>query len=460
MSWREIYRWCDLFCGAGGNATGVINALDARGFRHEGWAVNHCQYAVKTMQINHPSVHTLEMDLEAVVPSDVIPYRHLDHLHASPSCTHHSRAKGGRPRSNQLRSQPDLLMRWTDDIDITMLSVENVPEFTDWGPLDYYGRPIERLKGNCFKAWIGSLEARNYIVEWRIVNCADYGDATSRRRFFLKAIKRGRERIRWPEPTHAENPQPDLWGNMPERWRGVKECLDLADTGRSIFDRERPLAENTLRRIAAGAKKYWGIDLKPFIVRLRNNQDVASIDDPISAIACSGAHHALCSLVVIDHFNGGDVHDCSCPIGTLTTHDRYSVMQPLVLGQQGGAECRPIDRSCPTISCAGAIRMVTPIVLDMSRPAGCDSGHIGTADRPIRTITTFDNMQGVFPVLADGRVIDIRMRMLKPSELAAAHSFPSDYVLTGNRTQQVKQIGNSVPVRTAEAMMAADLEAA
>ena len=457
---RSIYRWGDLFCGAGGNATGVINALDARGIRHEGWAVNHWPFAVRTMQINHPSVHTLEMNLEAVVPSEVIPYRHLDHLHASPSCTHHSRAKGGRPRSNQLRSQPDLLPRWIDDIDVTMLSVENVPEFVDWGPLDYYGRPIERLKGNCFKAWIGELEARNYIVEWRVVNCADYGDATSRRRFFLKAIKRGRGRIRWPEPTHAEDPQPDLWGHMPEKWRGIKECLDLADTGRSIFDRDRPLAENTLRRIATGAKRYWGIDLKPFIVRLRNNQDVASIDEPISSIACSGAHHALCTPVVIDHFNGGEVQDGTHPLGTLTTHDRYSVMQPIVLGRQGGAQCRPIEMPCPTIACAGGIRLITPIILDMSRPAGCDSGHIGSAEKPIRTITTFDNMQGVFPVLADGRVIDIRMRMLKPSELAAAHSFPADYVLTGNRTQQVKQIGNSVPVRTAAAMMAADLEAA
>lgn len=156
-------------------------------------------------------------------------------------------------------------------------------------------------------------------------------------------------------------------------------------------------------------------------MRLRNNQDVASIDEPISAISCSGAHHALCTPIIIDHFKGGEIQDGLRPIGAQTTHDRFSVVQPLVLGQQGGAAARPIDEPCPTISCAGAVR-------------------------------------GVFPVLADGRVIDIRMRMLKPSELAAAHSFPADYVITGNRGEQVKQIGNSVPVRTAEAMMAADLE--
>ena len=103
------------------------------------------------------------------------------------------------------------------------------------------------------------------------------------------------------------------------------------------------------------------------------------------------------------------------------------------------------------------MRIITPLIVDMSRPGGHDGGHVRTADRPIQTLTTCDNVQGVFPVLADGCVIDIRIRMLKPSELAAAHSFPKDYVLTGNRGEQVKQIGNSVPVQTAAAMCAADL---
>lgn len=102
------------------------------------------------------------------------------------------------------------------------------------------------------------------------------------------------------------------------------------------------------------------------------------------------------------------------------------------------------------------MRVITPLILDMSRPGGHDSGHVRPADKPIQTLTTCDNVQGVFPVLEDGRVVDIRIRMLKPSELAAAHSFPADYILTGNRCEQVKQIGNSVPVETAAAMCAAD----
>ena len=403
-----MFIWVDLFSGCGGMATGMCEALECAGIRHKGYAINHSPFAVATMRANHPDVTTLEMDLDVAVPSEVVPEWRIDHLHASPSCTHHSRAKGGRPRSNQLRSQPDIITRWIDEHFIPSISVENVPEFMDWGPLDRNGIPIERMKGECFRAWVGGLEARNYIVEWRIVNCADYGDATSRRRFFLKAVRRGCGKIRWPEPTHAEHPQTDLWGRTPKRWRGIRECLDLTDTGKSIFDRKNPLAQNTIRRIAAGAKRYWGIDIKPFI-----------IEEPLSCVTVK-EHYALCTPIVLDHFKGGEVQDGSKPIGAQTTHDRFSVLQPLVLGQQGGAACRPIDEPCPTIACGGAIR-------------------------------------GIFPQLADGRIIDIRMRMLRPDELAAAHSFPKDYIITGNRSQKVKQIGNSVPVRTAKAMCAADL---
>ena len=457
----EAYIHVDLFSGCGGMTTGRVQALDELGIPHRGYAINHSPWAVATMRANHPNVTTLEMDLMAAVPAKVVPQWRIDHLHASPTCTHFSRAKGGRPRCEQLRSQPDIVFRWLDEHYVPSVSVENVPEFVDWGPLNSEGYPIASKKGACFRAWIAGLEARNYIVSWRVVNCADYGDATSRKRFFLKAVKRGSGKPNWPWPTHAENPkpEPDLWGRVQQKWRGVKECLDLSDTGKSIFARKNPLAPNTLKRIAAGAEKYWGIDIKPFVVRFNKNCDAEGIDAPLSCITCSGTHHALCTPIVLDHFNGGEVQDGSKPIGAQTTHDRFSVVQPfvmdmlgsndgdsqrihslgepmptqtaggnrtalctpLVLGQQGGAACRPISEPCPTVACAGMIR-------------------------------------GIFPQLADGRIVDIRMRMLKPEELAAAHSFPADYIITGNRSQKVRQIGNSVPVRTAKAMALADLQ--
>lgn len=393
-----------------------MKALDDFKVPYEYWAVNHWDRAVQTMKLNHPRVHTFEQDLTVVIPSEVIPGRHLDHLHASPSCTHHSRACGGRPRSKQLRAQPNVVLDWTDDIDISRLSVENVPEFMDWGPLDDEGNPIKSQKGTLFDVWVKSLEARNFEVEWRVVNCADFGDATTRKRFFLKAVRKGRGKIVWPEPEFSKN------GVLLPRWRGVGECLDFSDTGKSIFNRARPLAAATMERIAVGAQKYWGVDIRPFIVRMNRNCYAESIDDPCSAITTSGAHHMLCTPIVVDHCNNGGVQDGSLPIGTQMTHDRYSLVTPLVLGQHGGAACRPVSEPCPTVACDGFIR-------------------------------------SVYPQLADGRIVDIRIRMLRPDELARVHSFPDTYVITGNRTEKVKQIGNSVPCRTARAMMLADLKA-
>ena len=492
----------DLFCGAGGATTGLEMALRDLGLAHRGIAINHWRVAVETMRANHADVDTRQMSVEEAVPAELVPGGEVDFLWASPSCTHHSRAKGGKPRSNQLRAQPELVLTWLDQVFVRRFCVENVPEFTEWGPLSASGRPIERLRGSCFRAWIAALEARNYKVEWRILNCADYGDATTRRRFFLQAVRKGCGRIAWPEPTHAEDPVTDLWGRTPQRWRGVRECLDLSDLGTSIFNRDRPLSRNTLRRVAVGMKKYNGMGflmdmlgldgdddsrvrpleepmpaqhaggnrcavVRPFIVRANRGCFAESVDRPLSSQQAHTVHHALCQPVIIDHFQNGEAKSLNEPIGTQTTHDRYSVVTPLILGQQGGAACRPIDEPCPTIATAGAIRVATPIILDMSRPAGNDSGHIRSADEPMRTVTTFDNVQIATPVifdeavglprLPDGRYIDIFLRMLKPSELAAAHSFPKDYVLTGNRTAQVKQIGNSVPCRTAAAICRAAL---
>ena len=449
---RRVLNTADLFCGAGGATTGMEDALEKKGVQHVGIAINHWKIAVETMKRNHPAVDTKCMSIEEAVPADLVPGGELDILWASPSCTHHSRAKGGKPRSNQLRAQPELILTWLDQLFVRRLIVENVPEFVDWGPLDREGRPIKSRVGDCFKAWVAALEARNYVVSWRIVNCADYGDATTRRRFFLKAVRRGCGRIVWPEPTYAENPQPELFGER-KRWRGIRECLDLSDTGKSIFGRKKPLSANTLRRIQVGLKRYCGMEfqmdmlgaggpdgcrirsvdepmvtqhaggnrvalVKPFLVKLRNHETVEPIDAPITTVTCSGAHHALCT--------------------------------PLV---QGGAECRPIDEPCPTIATAGAIRVITPFIFTEQ-----NNNAPRSVDEPVRTLTTVRKDYVCLPQLEDGRVVDIRIRMLKPSELAAAHSFPPDYKLTGTRGDMVKQIGNSVPVRTASAMCSTDID--
>ena len=173
---RDIYT-VDLFCGAGGATTGLELALSSIGMKHSGLAINHWEIAVDTMKKNHPLVDTKRMSIEEAVPADLVPSGEVDLLWASPSCTHHSRAKGGKPRSNQLRAQPELILTWTDQLHIKRIIVENVPEFVEWVPLTKDGRPMKSLikecemkkngrlvrvrVGSCFKAWVESLEARN-----------------------------------------------------------------------------------------------------------------------------------------------------------------------------------------------------------------------------------------------------------------------------------------------------------
>lgn len=486
----------NLFCGMGGDELGIRDAVytDLK-MKYKGLSINHWDVAVNTMRANFQNVTTLDCKIEEAVPGDLVPWGTVVHvLWASPSCTHHSRAKGGRPRSNQLRSQPEYVVTWASQVRPRVIIVENVPEFVEWGPLDAEGKPDRVHKGETFKAWVKMIESLGYNVEHRVLCCADYGDATSRRRFFLIAVRRDVGVPVWPEPTHG-NHVPGL-----PQWRGAGECLDLENLGRSIFGRERPLAEKTLARLADGARKYWGLDIttgilvkachakrmkpfivridrstsvedvdspvstvlaggnhhaivqaKPFIAKMRHNATHAPVDDPLTTVSAGGGHHAVCSLVC-DHFSGGKLEPLDRPLKTQPTHDRSSLVT-LVLGQHGAAACRPATEPVPTVACKGAIRMIEPIVID-----NANGGVIRGSHEPLNTVTLNDQHMMALPVLEDGRRIDIFMRMLTPRELARAHSVPDDFVITGNKTEQTKQIGNSVPVRTARALVRTLLE--
>ena len=436
----------DAFCGAGGATTGFEEKAKQLGLDHVSLAVNHWDVAINTMSVNHKKVKAVRADMMTLIPSDVFNGQ-ADFFWASPSCTHHSRAKGGKPRENQLRSQPELLYPWIDYAKPKFIVIENVPEFVEWGPLNARNIPIKKMKGAFFIHFIEGIKLRGYNVDWRVVCCADYGDATTRKRLFIKAVRHGCGKIEWPQPTHAENPENDLFGTKLKKWKAIRECLDFNDIGKSVFNRKKPLAEKTMRRISDGMRKYCGIDLQPFLVKSNNNQTVESVDKPISTIVAGTVHHALCTPFVIDNTNNGKARSVDKPIPAQTTKDHVSMITPIILGQHGAASCRPVSDPCPTIATKGAIRMITPFVVD-----NANGGIVRSADEPMNTVTVKDQHMGVFPMLADGRIIDIYIRMLKPSELAAAHSFPDDYVLTGNRGQQIKQIGNSVPVKTAAAM--------
>ena len=162
----------DLYWGCGGMTTGAHEAFHELGLPFREIAINHWLRAIQTMQANHPDVVALKMDIEAATAKD-IGVKVIDLLHASPSCTHFSRAKGDKPRDDQLRFQPNEIWKFVDNIHVRRITIENVPEFVDWGPVTAEGKIIKRKKGDCFRAWLQQFTARSYKYEFRILNCAD-----------------------------------------------------------------------------------------------------------------------------------------------------------------------------------------------------------------------------------------------------------------------------------------------
>ena len=472
----------DMFCGGGGESTGLVQAAASAGYDVDLMAINHWERAIETHAANYPAAEHICESVEHLDPTKVVPGGKLDLLWASPECTHHSNARGGRPRSDQSRATAWEILKWLGELYVERVIIENVPEFTTWGALDENGRPIEREKGKTFRAFIQGLRSLGYSVDWKVLCAADYGEATTRRRLFIQAVK-GRKRILWPEFTNME--AEDNVFHLP-KWRAAAEIIDWSIPCVPISERSKPLAPATLRRIEYGIKKYWGDHAEPFLAILRGTSKVASLDKPLSTISTTGAHHSLI-VPFLARYNGGDgrVHPVTDPVPTLDTSNRYGLVapfcmaigqtsardrsrsleeplstictkqehclvSPLLLGQQSGAKGRPIDKPCPTIATAGAISLLTPFVTEYY-----GNGKARSVKEPLPTVTTKDR----FGVTVPG-VFDIGFRMLQPSELAAATGFPAGYKFTGTKCEVVKQIGNAVPPGFARAMLGKILEGA
>lgn len=527
---NTIYA-ADLFCGAGGTSTGLLHAAKRLNKNVRLLAVNHWDVAVKTHQRNHPDARHLTTGLESVTPADVVPGGKLDLLWASPSCTHHSVARGGRPRCDQSRAQPHLILDWLDQLYVRRVMMENVPAFTSWGPLGTNGHPLKSRAGVLFDDYVRSLQARGYKVDWRILCCADYGDPTTRERFFLQAV-RGREKIRWPEPTHAKNPG-GLFGDV-KPWRPARDIIDWSIPGTSIFRRKKLLAPNTLRRIEAGIERFWGKWAEPFLVILRGTRDgqlkrtAISLENPLPTLTAGAEHVGLVQPYVISVNNGSNSENGNCcvrsidePIGTQTGSNTFGVIQPFIIPQLSCGANRGMDEPVPTITTTGAHALCSPFLTTVAHgtPDGNFDRRVHSIDDPFRTLTGTGEQALVQPFISaigqtggGDRVrsvddplpavvtkqeqclvepfiisyygkslfqsihepfatittrdrfgvvmqygLEILFRMLQPHELALAHSFPRDYFFAGNKGDVVKQIGNSVPAGTSEALCYAAL---
>jgi len=337
----------DLFCGAGGSSTGARRALADLGFQMNLVAVNHWNVAIETHSRNHPEARHYCQDVNAVKPAEVVPEGKLDLLMASPTCTYHSRARGGKPINDQGRMDPWAIVHWCTELRVRRLLVENVPEFVDWGPVDLRtGRPIKRRRGEYFRAWTAALQGAGFKLDWRVLNAADFGDATTRERFFLMARSDGR-RVHWPDPTHSRSGEADLLGHGGHKWRAAREIIDWSIEGKSIFHRKRPLSRKTVARIYAGAVKFrWP---EPFLVILRQHMVAQSIDDPLPTICAGGT-----------------------PIG---------LAEPFLLNRQGdngAVRAHHIDQPVPTVDCRGDGYLCEPFIANLAH-TGADQSPHGTS---------------------------------------------------------------------------------
>src|SRR5690554_483326 len=459
----------DLFAGGGGASTGLEMGLG----RPVHIAINHNPAAISMHQANHPGALHLETDVWDVDPVQVLAGRKIGWFHASPDCTHHSQAAGGQPRKKEIRDLSWVVTKWAGIGKPRIISLENVKQIRSWGPLvakrckktgrvvrldgsvaapgervpreEQFLVPDPKRKGRTWRRFLRQLESLGYVVEHRILRACDYGAPTSRERLFLIARRDGQP-IVWPEPTHAAKPAK---GQKP--YRTAAECIDWSIPAQSIFERKRPLADATLRRIARGIQREVIDRAQPFIVPIANwsREAVHPVDQPLNTVTAwpRGGAFAL-ATAFLAQANGGFNTTHSKPTGEpMTTVTNTGSQQQLVTVRLSqGDQDRALRCAAFMINYYG-------------------NGDARSLEQPLDTITTRDRLALVTVWIGGDPyvIVDICLRMLQPHELYAAQGFPSNYIIDrghdGRRftkSEQVHMCGNSVSPPPMAAIAAAN----
>lgn len=383
--------YIDLFCGAGGTSTGVENA------RYEGrqcakviGCVNHDANAIASHAANHPDAMHFTEDIRTLELSPLIAHiakmRKLYPdafvvLWASLECTNFSKAKGGQPRDADSRTLAEHLFRYIEAINPDYIQIENVEEFMSWGDLDENGKPISKDAGRLYQQWVANVCGYGYRFVHRILNSADYGAYTSRRRFF-GIFAKGSLPIVFPEPTHSKEGAAGLFGRL-HRWKPVREVLDFSDEGESIFGRKKPLVDATLERIYAGLIKFVAGGKEAFMVKWNSmsragKYHAPGIDEPCPTVATQ-SRLGVAQVSFLSKYYGGSPEGKSVsveePAGAITTRDHHS----FITAYYGNGHNHSIDEPAPTLTTKDRLAFV-----DMQYGNGtpCD------IETPAPTVTT------------------------------------------------------------------------
>lgn len=495
----------DNFAGGGGASTGIELALG----RHVDIAINHDPEAVAMHQANHPQTRHYCESVWEVNPREVEPGRKIGLLWLSPDCKHFSKAKGGKPVEKKIRGLAWVALRWAAIRQPRVIMLENVEEFITWGPLaegqDGKLRPCPKNKGREFKAFVNALKRHGYDVDWKELRASDYGTPTIRKRLFLVARRDGLP-IVWPEVTHGNPEHSWVKKGKLKPWRTAADhVIDWTIVCPSIFERSRPLADATCRRIAKGIMRYVVNTDKPFIVNTRNGERdgqqprVRSVDDPYWTVTSQGSqgaliapvltecantssprcmpageplrtqcaqvkggHHALVTAFMAKHYGGVVGHELKVdPVHTITASDHNSLVTSNLIKMRGDNVGSSDYEPVPTISAGGTHHAEVRAFLIKYYGADQDP----RLEEPLHTVTTKDRYGLVTVNGEDYEIADIGMRMLTPRELFRAQGFPDSYIigddplqgLTLTKTSQVRMCGNSVCPPVAAALVRANL---
>jgi DNA (cytosine-5)-methyltransferase 1 len=485
MTIEPIFLIVDLFCGFGGTTTGFeLAEIDGNKIAKVIACINHDPKAIKSHWMNHPDVIHFEEDIRTLdlypLASCVEKWRTIYPnakliLWASLECTNFSKAKGGMPRDGDSRTLAEHLFRYQKSIDPDYIMIENVIEFMSWGPLDEKGKPVSRKNGCDWIRWRNEMCQLGYTDEWQQLNSANFGAYTSRNRLFGAFAKQNLP-IVWPEPTHSKKVVNGMFGEL-QPWQAVKNVLDFNDEGESIFNRKKKLSDNTLERIYAGLIKFIANGNTSFIakyysgrpegkvisvngpagtIKTSDGQSLVqasfllkynstngntgvhhppSVDQPEPTIACQGRLGLVNGKFLSHYYGNGFSTDIAEPCPTLSTKDKASLIQAkshYLLNPQFNNSGASIDKPCFTL--IAKMDKKPPYLVEVE--PGIFSIEIYETDSNItKKIKAFMAYYGL---------IDIKMRMLRVSELIKIQGFPSDYKMFGNQTDHKKFIGNSV----------------
>lgn len=367
----------DNFAGGGGASTGIEMAIG----RSVDIAINHDPDAIAMHTINHPgTLHYCESVFD-VDPVKATAGRPVDLAWFSPDCTHHSKARGGKPREKSIRGLAWIVIRWALRVRPKVMPLENVEEFVSWGPLDDKGQPIKKRAGETFlgfKAMLTTgiaadhpalleccetlnlslsdrerlIKGLGYEVDHRDIKMGDHGLKTRRKRFFLVARCDGNP-IVWPEETH------NRYGtDGKQRWRQAAECIDFTDLGRSILGRKKAIARNTLRRLSHGFVRFVRDTSEPYIIRIGQTGFGGdgmsySVREPLTTVTTK-AEHILVSPVFIRNMGKSVGQSVQTPFPAVLTKSKDMLMASHLVHLRG--TCKDgvrIDDLVPTLTAGG-----------------------------------------------------------------------------------------------------------